>query len=137
MCLKTGCRVEQSQLNDRADLERCSGFAAPIAVRLLHLRQHARQTPEVLATTVVEPLLVAVLARRQRRPAEQLTLAEFWRAVAKLGGHQGRRRDGPPGWRPSGRVGARSPTSPTVPASSSPIPRPDTDVGKDEIFSPG
>ena len=60
MCLKTGCRVEQSQLDDRADLERLLGFAAPVAVRLLQLRQYARQSPEVPATTVVEPLVVEV-----------------------------------------------------------------------------
>ncbi len=99
MCLKTGCRVEQSQLDDRADLERLLGFAAPVAVRLLQLRQYARQSPEVPATTVVEPLVVEVLARRQRQVADTLTLEDFWRGVAKLGGHQGRRRDGPPGWR--------------------------------------
>jgi len=99
MCLKMGCRVEQSQLDDHADLERLLGFVAPIAVRLLQVRQQARQTPEALATTVVEPLVVEVLARQQHRAAETLTIREFWQAVALLGGHQGRRRDGPPGWR--------------------------------------
>ena len=28
--------------------------------------------------------------------AQELTVAEFWRQVARLGGHQGRRSDGPP-----------------------------------------
>lgn len=99
MCLKTGCRIEQRQLDDRADLERLLGFAVPIAVRLLQLRQQARQTPTRLARTVIDPLLVAVLARRLHGHAATLTLGEFWRGVARLGGHQGRRGDGPPGWR--------------------------------------
>ena len=98
-CLKTGCRVEHSQLDEGADLQRLLGFAAPIAVRLLQLRQTARQTPDMPATTVVEPFMVEVLARRQQVEAASLTAAEFWRRVAQLGGHQGRRRDGAPGWR--------------------------------------
>jgi hypothetical protein len=42
------------------------GFAAPIAVRLLQLRQAARNIPDVPATAIVEPLMVQVLARRQK-----------------------------------------------------------------------
>lgn len=98
-CLKTGCRVEDSQLDDGADLQRLLGFAAPIAVRLLQLRQAARNIPDVPATALVEPLRVLVLARRQKADADTMTAAEFWRRLARLGGHQGRRRDGPPGWR--------------------------------------
>ncbi|HKZ85507.1 MAG TPA: IS4 family transposase, partial [Anaerolineae bacterium] len=69
------------------------------AVRLLQRRQTARQTPDAPAVTVVEPLLVEVLARYQHTEAATMTAARFWRRVAQLGGHQGRRRDGPPGWR--------------------------------------
>lgn len=98
-CLKTGCRIERSQLDDGADIQRLLGFALPIAVRLLQLRQIVRQAPEVPATAVVEPLLVQVLAHRQRLDWQTLTAAQFWAQVARLGGHQGRRGDGPPGWR--------------------------------------
>jgi hypothetical protein len=98
-CLKTGCRIEQRQLDDGADIQRLLGFALPIAVRLLQLRQTARQAPQVPALTVVEPLLVQVLARRQGLDWHTLTAEQFWLQVARLGGHQGRRRDGPPGWR--------------------------------------
>jgi hypothetical protein len=98
-CLKTGCRVEASQLDDGRDLERLLGFVAPVAVRLLQLRQAARHTPELPATTLIEPLLVRVLAAHQKLDPARLTLALFWRTVARLGGYQDRRSDGPPGWR--------------------------------------
>lgn len=98
-CLKTGCRIEASQLDDGRDLERLLGFVAPVAVRLLQLRQAARDTPDVLASTLIEPLLVRVLAAFQKLDPTRLTLALFWRAVARLGGYQDRRSDGPPGWR--------------------------------------
>lgn len=98
-CLKTGCGVEHSQLDDGADLQRLLGFCCPIAVRLLQLRQTARQQPDVPATAVVEPLMVTVLTLRRPRLTVAMTIGEFWQAVAGLGGHQGRRSDGPPGWR--------------------------------------
>lgn len=98
-CLKTGCRIEHSQLDDGADIRRLLGFAAPIAVRLLQLRQTARTTPNVLAAASVEPLMVRLLAHRQKTDWHSMTIESFWRGVARLGGHQDRRRDGPPGWR--------------------------------------
>ena len=98
-CLKTGCRIERSQLDEAADIARLLGFSSLIAVRLLQLRQAARHTPEIPATALVEPLMVQVLAARQHTDWQAMTAEQFWHRVARLGGHQGRRRDGPPGWR--------------------------------------
>jgi hypothetical protein len=98
-CLKTGCQIERSQLNDRADLEALLGFAVPIALRLLQLRQTARAHSEQLASAVVDPLMVEVLAQHTHVDHETLTIARFWRLVARLGGFLGRKGDGDPGWR--------------------------------------
>lgn len=98
-CLKTGCRIEASQLDDAADLQNLLGFAAPMAVRLLQLRQEARQPVELPAVQVVDPLMVEVLARLQKISADRLTARQFFRRVARLGGFQDRKRDGEPGWR--------------------------------------
>jgi hypothetical protein len=98
-CLKTGCRVEETQLDDGADVARLLGFLAPVAVRLLQARQAVRQTPQSLAKEIVDPLMVELLARRQKKDALTMTIDEFWHTVAAIGGHQGRRSDGPPGWR--------------------------------------
>lgn len=98
-CLKTGCQIERSQLNDRGDLEALLGFAAPIALRLLQLRQTARAHLDQLAQEVVDPLMVEVLAQRIRTEPTGLTLSAFWRGVARLGGFLGRKGDGDPGWR--------------------------------------
>ena len=45
-----------------------------------------------------DEVLVTVMARYLRCPASTLTLAEFWRGIGRLGGHPGRKRDGPLGW---------------------------------------
>ena len=98
-CLKTGCRVERTQLDDAADIKCLLGFCCPVAVRLLQLRQMARHSPDLPATAVVDSLMVKVLTLKRPRLRMTLTIAQFWLAVAALGGHQGRRSDGPPGWR--------------------------------------
>jgi hypothetical protein len=98
-CLKTGCRMEASQLRDEAAWERLLGFLAPLAVRLLQLREVVRQTPTHPAAALVGATTVAVVAARTGAPAAGMTAATFWQLVARLGGHQGRARDGPPGWR--------------------------------------
>lgn len=101
MCLKTGCRVEASQLDHGDDLQRLLGFLAPIAVRLLQLRHVVRTAPEALVTTVptVDPLLVRLLAAKFQLAESSLTVKRCWTLIAQLGGYLGRKSDGPPGWR--------------------------------------
>jgi hypothetical protein len=98
-CLKTGCRLEQRHLQSYAALVRLLGFLALIAVRLLQLREIARLAPERLAREVLPAELVRVVAHLANMPVGDLTLERFWRTVARRGGHQGRKGDGPPGWK--------------------------------------
>lgn len=97
-CLKSGCLLEQRQLGDYAGLTRLLSLLAPIAVRLLQLRELARRHPERLATDALPRELVQVVATLAEVPLETLTVGRFWRAVAGWGGYLGRRSDGPPGW---------------------------------------
>lgn len=101
MCLKTGCRLEASQLDHGDDLKRLLGFTAPIAVRLLQLRQVVRTAPEIPAITAatLDPLMVYLLAAKYKLAVSSITVRMFWTLVAQLGGYLGRNSDGPPGWR--------------------------------------
>lgn len=98
-CLKTGGRLEERSLHTAERLIRLLGLRSPIAIRLLQLRDLARLTPELAAEQVIEPETCALIAVSASLPLEQLTVAQFWQEVARLGGHLGRRRDGPPGWK--------------------------------------
>jgi hypothetical protein len=96
-CLKSGCRIEQRLLRTGEGLQRLLGLIAPIAVRLLQLRDKARDNPEAKAlcrVPVEEALVVAALCQT---PPSQLTVGQFWQGVAKAGGYLGRKGDGPPG----------------------------------------
>lgn len=98
-CLKTGCQIERRQFDDARDIQVLLGFAMPIAVRLLQMRQAVRQLPDVLASTLVDPLMVQLLAHRVGVDWQTMRAQDFWRLVARMGGHLGRKSDGPPGWR--------------------------------------
>lgn len=96
--LKTGCRLEARRLDNRAALWRLLALCAPIAVRLLQLRDQARQQPDQPATQVLDPEVVTLVATLRQLPAEACTVGRITREIAGLGGYLGRTRDGPPGW---------------------------------------
>jgi len=68
-----------------------------LAVRLLQLRTLARSAPDSPANTVVPALQLKVLIARLGLQQSELTLHQFWHAVARLGGFLGRQSDGNPG----------------------------------------
>jgi Transposase DNA-binding/Transposase Tn5 dimerisation domain/Transposase DDE domain len=98
-CLKSGCSIEKRLLRDGEALMRLLGLVAPVAVSLLQLRQWARHDPRRLACSALPPELVAVVAALAGLSPEQLTVTQFFRAVAQQGGYLGRKSDGPPGWK--------------------------------------
>lgn len=95
--LKTGCRVEERQYETSERLEAITALLSVSAVRLLQLRSTSRLTPERPAEEVVPRHWVTVLSRlRGGRPI--VTVRDFFRQLAGLGGHLLRKRDGEPGW---------------------------------------
>lgn len=99
---KTGCRLESRQYRTAARLERVSAVQCVIAVRLLQLRAHARLTPDRPAMEVVPEEWVRVLPQVRHRGRHQdpvtMTVRDFYRSLAMLGGFVGRKNDGEPGW---------------------------------------
>jgi hypothetical protein len=73
-CLKSGCRIEQRQLQAVDGLIRLLGLLSPLAVRLLQVRAWAREDPERPAHEVIEPLMLAVLAQRSGHSAATMTV---------------------------------------------------------------
>ncbi len=98
--LKTGCRAQSRQLKTAGRLEAFVGLTSVVAVRLLQLKSLARTNPEVPAQRVVPRawLQMLKLARKGLNRVHDLTVGQFYREVAKLGGFLGRKSDGNPGW---------------------------------------
>jgi len=97
--LKTGCRMEERQIESYEGLRRLLGLLAPVAVRLLQLRTLARQQPDRPAAEVVPQEVVQVVALKTGGQAVGMTVEQCVKRIAQLGGYQGRRSDGPPGWK--------------------------------------
>ena len=98
--LKTGCRVTKRQLKTRDRLEALVGLLSVVSVRLLQLKAVARTAPDHLARRLIPARWIRMLqvARKSPRPAASLTIGQFYRELAKLGGFLGRKSDGQPGW---------------------------------------
>jgi hypothetical protein len=97
-CEKTGCQVEARRLTHTDRLEPLIALLSVLAVWLLMLKYAARDEPDQPARECFDEATVDVMARYLKHPAPALTLAQFWRGIGRLGGHPGRKRDGPLGW---------------------------------------
>ncbi len=96
--LKTGCHVEERYYQTSARLERVTGLHAILALRLLQMRELAQQQPDLPAVDVAPNEWVETLAQIRKQPSTGMTIHQFVRCLAGLGGHLGRKRDGQPGW---------------------------------------
>lgn len=99
--LKSGCKLEESQLRAADRLERLLAVYSVVAWRLLWLTYQARQTPDVPCTVALKALewqaLFAFVQRTAAVPETAPTLRQAVRWIAHLGGFLGRTGDGEPG----------------------------------------
>lgn len=98
--LKSGTRVTKRQLNDGSRLEAMTGLMSVVALRLVQLKTQSKTSPDRPAREVVPRLWLQMLkaVRRRLKRVHDLTIYEFYRELAKLGGFIGRKSDGEPGW---------------------------------------
>jgi hypothetical protein len=101
--LKSGCLVEERRFEVFDNVCRAVACFSIVAWRLLWLLTEARQHPQQPCTAILctpeWEALEAVAEQRYRRPRRGTppTLGEAIQLIGKLGGHLGRKRDGPPG----------------------------------------
>lgn len=98
--LKTGCRVEQRQLETTDRLRPCIALLMIVAWRILYVTWMGRAYPNLSCETVFAPeewKSVWTVVKRKPIPTTPPTLSAFITLVASLGGHLGRKYDGDPG----------------------------------------
>ncbi len=104
LALKSGCQVEELQLETLEALAKALVLYMAVAVRIVGMRDRARATPDAPCTDLLTDLEWSVLwaHRHQKRPdggqaPPNLREAVLW--IGALGGHQNRKSDGLPGIR--------------------------------------
>jgi hypothetical protein len=99
--LKTGCQIEDLQFTYVERLQPAIALLSAVALTLLSLRDASRRPDAKTrrATTLLAPEYVEVLSCwRHRKVRKDWTIHDFYFALARLGGHQNRKRDHRPGW---------------------------------------
>jgi hypothetical protein len=97
--LKTGCSIERHALRTAARLEALIGLISVVGVRLMQLKTYAKLNPEAKVRNHIPAAWLDALKKlRKRIYLTDLTINQFFRELAKLGGFLGRKSDGEPGW---------------------------------------
>jgi hypothetical protein len=99
--LKSGCRIKDRQLGKADRIESCLGIDLVVAWRIYHLTMLGREVPEVPCTVFFHDIewkaLCCYVSKKKVPPEKPPSLREAIYMVGGIGGHLGRKRDGPPG----------------------------------------
>jgi len=96
--MKTGLKLEDSQLSDYRRLGALSAVISVAAVFLLQVKWTARiQGQRPLSAAEKQTPMVRIL-QKLHPPKSTPTQRWLWSSIAKLGGFMGRKGDGDPGW---------------------------------------
>lgn len=99
--LKSGCRVEQRQLQSAEGLRRCLALDSLVACRILSLTLLGRTVPDLPCSVIFEEhewqSLYCFIHQTSCPPNSPPSLNEAIRWLARLGGFLGRKNDGHPG----------------------------------------
>lgn len=96
---KNGCLEEDRRFESARAMRACLALLSVVAVRVLQLRCALEHQPQAAAEQVATAAEIEVIRRRSRTRKKTLTVREFVRGVARLGGFLGRTGDGEPGVR--------------------------------------
>jgi len=97
--LKSGAKVEGTQLETADRIEALLGILAVVSVRLLNTKLLAASRPDTpLAPEDFGPEALVILEAHWGKPAEGWTYSSVLVAIARLGGFLARKSDGNPGW---------------------------------------
>jgi len=98
--LKSGCKIEDLQLERQDRYEVCLALYMIVAWRVLYVLMLGRMCPKMRCDAVLseaEWKSMYVIARNEQPPAKPPLLSDMVTMIAELGGYLNRKHDGPPG----------------------------------------
>lgn len=99
--LKSGCRILDRQLETAHGLQSCLGVDMVVAWRVFHLMKLAREMPNASCTAFFSDeewqALCCYTTKSRIPPKQPPSMEKASRMVGAIGGHLGRKGDGPPG----------------------------------------
>jgi hypothetical protein len=99
--MKTGCRIESPQFTSEEALQPATALISIVTLTLLSMRDASRRpdAKQRKATEIISEDYVAVLSAWRHGVVKlDWSIHDFYYALARLGGHQNRKNDHPPGW---------------------------------------
>ena len=99
--MKTGCKIESLQFTTEAGLKPTIALLSIVTLTLLNMRDASRRADAKTrkATEFISADYVTVLSGwRHGKERLDWSVYDFMYALARLGGHQNRKSDHPPGW---------------------------------------
>lgn len=99
--LKSGTKVEELQLKDAESLQKAIAVYSMAAFRVMQLVYESRHHPEVSCEVVLTKAqwitLYMLIHSNKQKPKQPPSLQQAVMWIGRLGGHLGRKSDGPPG----------------------------------------
>jgi hypothetical protein len=97
-CMKTGFRLEKTQLHTLNRIENLLGFISVSAIKLLQMRDIARINPNANALEYATEEDIKIVCAYYEVKEKHMTVDRFLRYIAQMGGFLNRKSDGNPGW---------------------------------------
>jgi hypothetical protein len=98
--LKVGCGIEELHFEKIERYQRCLAVYMVVAWRVFYLTMLGRACPEMSCESVLEPeewKALYTVVNKKPAPSAPPKLEQTLKWIAQLGGHLGRKGDGPPG----------------------------------------
>jgi hypothetical protein len=99
--LKSGTKIEELQLKQAESLQKAIVLYSIAGFRIMQLVYESRHHPEINCEVVITPIqwkvLFILIHKKKETPKHPPTLYDAVTWIGKLGGHIGRKSDGPPG----------------------------------------
>jgi IS4 transposase len=98
--LKSGCKIEKLQLNNKQRFDPCLALYLIITWRILFLTMLGRASPNLNSECVFDPIewqTVYIMLHKKKPPIRPPNLNAMLKMIAQLGGFLGRKSDGDPG----------------------------------------